>query len=102
MPLTRTTDHGEPEESQKAIGFWMAVEDAAQDKRIRVFITFEALRELDPSTVPDLFGAMEVFANYRLLIEEVASDKYDCEGEAADEDEFEGHPALCVRTEDFP
>jgi Protein of unknown function (DUF1488) len=102
MPLTRTSDHGEPDESRRAIAFWMAVEDPAQDERIRVFVTFEALRELDPSNVPDLFGAMEVFANYRLLIEEVASDKYDSEGEAADEDELEGRFVLFVRAEDFP
>jgi hypothetical protein len=80
----------------------MAVDDAADDQQIRVFVTYEALRELDLSSVPDLFGAMEVFANYRLIIEEVASDKYDSKGVVEDEDELDDYPALFVRAEDFP
>ena len=102
MPLTRTTDRAEPDESRQAIGFWMAIEDASENELIRVFATIEALRELDPSSVPDLVGAMEVFASYRLIIEEVASDKYDNEGAAVDEDWFDNHQVLFVRAEDFP
>jgi hypothetical protein len=100
MPLKRTTDQGEPNEARLAIGFWMGAEDADGDDRIRVFVTFEALRKLDPTSVPDLSGAIEVFAKYRLPIEEVASDKYDAEG--VDEGTYEGCPILFVRSDDLP
>jgi hypothetical protein len=69
------------------------------DKPIRVFVSYEALRQLDPSSPPDLFAAMEIFDKHRAVIEKAASNKFDANG--ADE-QYEGQAALKVVSMDLP
>jgi Protein of unknown function (DUF1488) len=76
MPLTLTElrSKGELDQQRQAIGIW--VRDARQ-VQIRVFVTCEALQQLEPAEVPDLYGWSETFSKLRALIVRVASDKFD-------------------------
>jgi len=95
MPLTRDlTSKIARHDPKRAIGFWMAVAASNPAKPIRVFVTYEALSELDPSNVRDMQGALENFSHFRLKIERAASDKYDREG--PDSDKYEGREAITV------
>jgi hypothetical protein len=73
MPLKTTGQPGTPNFDRKAIGFWMTAEGT--DRPIRVFVSYEGLRQLDPSKPPDVPAALETFDDHRLMIEKAASDK---------------------------
>ena len=95
MPLTRDlTSRIGRHDPKRAVGFWMTVAGSKPEKPVRVFVTYEALWELDPSNVRDMPGALENFDRFRLKVERAASNKYDRDG--PDPDKYEGQDAITV------
>jgi len=68
----------------QAIGFWMTVKGASRIQVVRVFVSYEALADLDPANVRDLPAAFEHFDRFRARIEAAASDKFDRDGPGAE------------------
>jgi Protein of unknown function (DUF1488) len=100
MPLIRDlTSKIERHDTKRAIGFWMNVAGLIPEKPIRVFVTYEALSELDPSNVRDIHGALQNFDRFRLKIERAASDRYDREG--PDPGKYEDQQAVTVISVDL-
>jgi hypothetical protein len=99
MPLKRTTNTRNSDSDRSAIGFWMEVEGAPPVRPVRVFVTYEALANLDPSQVRDLEGALKTFDNNRPHIDRSASSKFD--GGDTEEELYEGQPTLVLRTHDL-
>jgi hypothetical protein len=77
MPLESAGTTRQPHSNLKAIGFWMCVEGQEPVQPVRVFVTYEALSQIDPSQVRDLAGAMTIFDARRADIEAEASTKFD-------------------------
>jgi hypothetical protein len=82
-----------------ALGFWMTVEGAQPVKPIRVFVTYEALAQIEPSQSRDRQAAVDTFNKHRARIEAAASQKFDANG--VDDGEHEGQPILMVRSDDL-
>lgn len=96
MPLTATTSRAIAHEDRMSVGVWM--QDAGS--QIRVFVTYEALWQLDPSCVRDVPSALAIFDANRAHIENLASGRYDATG--PDEGiKHEGQPILILRTADI-
>lgn len=96
MPLAATTIRAVPDDDRKAVGVWM--ED--DNSQIRVFVTYEALWQMDPSGVRDVASALAIFDANRTHLENLASARYD----VTDADEgikHEGQPILILRTDDI-
>jgi hypothetical protein len=70
----------------RALGFWMTVKGAVPVRPVRVFVSYEALADLDPSNFRDLAAAVE--HKFRTRIEAAASDKFDRVG--PDAEKYEG------------
>ena len=66
---------------------------------MRVFVSYEALADLDPFDIRDLASAFEHFERFRARIETAASDKYDRYG--SDADKYEDMPTIRLTTNDF-
>jgi hypothetical protein len=97
MPLTATPNEPTAHSGRMAIGIWMQDENKSP---VRVFVSYEALSQIDPSKVRDLHAALEIFDANRARIEHRASVIYDVRG--ADEDgEHEGQPILILRSNDI-
>lgn len=80
-----------------AVGIWMEDENKSP---VRVYVTYEALAQIDPSQVHDLHAALEIFDANRERIEQRASVIFDARGK--DEDgEHEGQPILILRSNDI-
>ncbi|SFI60854.1 DUF1488 family protein [Bradyrhizobium sp. Gha] len=99
MPLVvdgkaKAVAHGE----LRAIGFWMIVKDASPIRPVRVFVSYEALAQLDPFDIRDLASAFEHFERFRARIEAAASDKFDRAG--PDAEKYEGMPTIRLTTND--
>ena len=81
------------------IGVWMR--DPALRlgpvKGIRVFVTLEALWQLQPSKARDLVSGLEIFERSRGKIELAASRKHDERGPEHGE-EYEGRPVIVLTT----
>ncbi|MGA9010357.1 MAG: DUF1488 family protein [Xanthobacteraceae bacterium] len=96
MPLTATIVRAVPDDDRKAVGIWMENDNS----QIRVFVTYEALWQIDPSCVRDVASALSIFDANRARLENLASARYDASG--ADEDgKYEGQPILILRTDDI-
>jgi hypothetical protein len=100
MPLVadrrgKAVAHGE----LRAIGFWMTVQGAIPVRPVRVFISYEALAQLDPFDIRDLASAFERFERFRARIEAAASDKFDRHG--PDAEKYEGMPTIRLTTNDL-
>jgi hypothetical protein len=80
-------------------GFWMSVEGRTPIQPVRVLVSYEALSELDPTNVWDLYGALENFDRFRSQVENAASRKFDTDG--FDPDKYEGMPAVRLTTDDL-
>ena len=99
MPLVSETNskgvaHGE----LRAVGFWMIVKGANPIQPVRVFISYEALADLDPTDVWDLATAFDHFDRFRARIEAAASDKFDRLG--SDAEKYEGMSTVRLITSD--
>jgi hypothetical protein len=72
----------------RAVGFWMTVKGAIPIQPVRVFVSYEALAQLDPFDIRDLAAAFEHFDRFRARIEAAAGDKFDRDG--PDAEKYEG------------
>jgi hypothetical protein len=59
--LVRTLGLRNTDDGRKAIGFWMAVDGETPARPVRVYVTYEALANIDPDQVRDLYGALTTF-----------------------------------------
>jgi hypothetical protein len=82
----------------RAVGFWMVVKGAVPARPVRVFVSHEALADLDPSNIPDFAAAFEHFDRFQLRIEAAASDKFDRDG--SDAEKYEGMPTVRLTNSD--
>ena len=99
MPLMgdgngKAVAHGE----LRAIGCWMTVKGAIPIQPVRVFVSYEALAQLDPFDIRDFAAAFEHFERFRARIETAASDKFDRHG--PDAEKYEGMPTVLLTTAD--
>jgi hypothetical protein len=78
------------------IGIWMRVPDAIGPiEGIRVFVTLDALWNLDSSAVRDLYSAVDIFDLHHGKVELAASRKLDDRGPEEGE-EHEGRPIIVL------
>jgi hypothetical protein len=82
----------------RAFGFWMTVKGAIPVRPARIFVSYEALADLDPLDIRDLASAFKHFERFRTRIETAASDKFDRHG--PDADKYEGMPTIRLSTND--
>jgi hypothetical protein len=97
--LVRALDHRNVDADHKAIGFWMKVEGEEPVRPVRVYVTYEALAQIDPEQVPDLHGALTTFDTNRDRIDTTANSRFDA-GEV-EPDLHEGQQLIILRTDDF-
>jgi hypothetical protein len=100
MPLVSEANskgvaHGE----LRAVGFWMTVKGVNPVRPVRVFISYEALADLDPADNRDPAAAFDHFDRFRARIEAAASDKFDRVG--SDAEKYEGMPTVRLITSDM-
>ena len=96
MPLSATTLPIVTDNDRKAIGFWMT--DAKNDSAIRIFVTYEALWQIDPLQVRDAASAIATCSTNRERLEKLASQKFDA-GDVED-GQYQGRPILFLRSMD--
>jgi hypothetical protein len=96
MPLTGTGMKPTADRGRKAIGIWMENE---RGSAVRVFISYEALADMDPSQIRDPDAALTIFNANRARLENLASAR--CDAEGTDECEHEGQPILILRSTDI-
>jgi hypothetical protein len=99
MPLVvegggKAIAHGD----HRAIGFWMTVKGAIPVQPVRVFVSYEALAQLDPLDIRDFAAAFQHFDRFRTRIETAASEKFDREG--PDPEKYEGMPTVRLTSND--
>jgi hypothetical protein len=99
MPLVvdgrgKAAAHGE----LRAIGFWMIVKGSIPIQPVRVFVSYEALAQLDPFDIRDFAAAFDHFDRFRARVEAAASDKFDRDG--PDAEKYEGMPTIRLTTND--
>jgi hypothetical protein len=82
----------------RSIGFWMTVKGAVPVQPIRVFVSYEALANLDLTNIRDFAAAFEHFDKFRDRIEVAASNKFDWVG--PDADKYEGLPTVRLTSND--
>jgi hypothetical protein len=82
----------------RAIGFWMIVRGSNPVQPVRIFVSYEALAELDPANIRDLAAAFEHFDRFQARIEAAATDKFDREG--PDAEKYEGMPTIRLTSRD--
>jgi len=70
-----------------------------ENQPVRVFVSYEALADFDPTNVRDLHAAHEHFDKFRDRIEQTASQKFDS-GDLGEE-RYEGGPTVRQTTQDF-
>jgi Protein of unknown function (DUF1488) len=99
VPLNPTGQVGTPDADRNAIGFWMIVKGVRPVEPVRVLVTFEALGQMEPSEVRDVYAAIKIFDRNRARIEDAASDKFDTRGVGIGQ--YEGRPVVVVRWEDL-
>jgi hypothetical protein len=99
MPLNATDQPGNLDNSRMAIAFWMTIVGVESIEPIRVFVTYEALAQIDPSQLRDAHGALETFDKHRTQIEAAASHKFDVDG--VDDGTYGRQPILIVRSDDI-
>ena len=87
-----------PHSNSRSIGIWMSVEGRRPIQPVRVLVSNEALSQLDPTNVRDLY-ALEIFDRFRSLVETAASRKFDSHG--FDAEKYEGMPAVRLTTDDL-
>ena len=80
----------------------MSVEGTQPVAAVRVFVTYRALAQIDPSKLEDLAGAFETFDANRTKIEFAASRHYDTSGVDGG-DTHDGQPVITLSSRElFP
>jgi Protein of unknown function (DUF1488) len=97
--LERATDLYKWDSDIKAVSYWMKVTGAAPAIPVRVIVTDEGLRAIDPNQVPDKYGAIATFQTNRQRIDEAASVKFDAGSTEAVT--HEGHALVLLRATDL-
>ena len=97
--LVRALDHRNIDSTRRAIGFWMAVEGESPVRPVRVYVSYEALADIDPEQVRDLEGALATFDTNRDRIDRAANAKFDA-GEV-EPDLQGGHPVILLIADDL-
>jgi Protein of unknown function (DUF1488) len=97
--LVRALDHRNADFDRRAIGFWMKIEGEEPVRPVRVYVTYEALADIDPDQVQDLDGALTTFDTNRDRIDMAANSKFDA-GEV-ESDLHEDQPLIILRTDDL-
>jgi hypothetical protein len=98
VQLTATTSRPQHNGHRGALGFWMNSGD--EGARVRVFVPYPVLGELDPSAPLSMYSALEIFDCYRKRIEEAANNRFKRDG--SDEgDRHEDRPSVVVASSDF-
>jgi len=97
--LKRTIDTRNSDFDRKAVGFWMTVDGESPVRPVRVFVSYEALANIDPSQPHDIEGALTTFDMNRSRIDNAASIKFDAGG--AEAELYEGQAMIILRTDDL-
>jgi Protein of unknown function (DUF1488) len=100
MPLSvegggKAVAHGD----HRAVGFWMTVGGTIPLQPVRIFVSYEALAQLDPLDIRDFAAAFQQFERFRARIEATASEKFDREG--PDPEKYEGMPTVRLTSNDL-
>jgi len=77
----------------------MAVEGESPVRPVRVYVSYEALADIDPEQVRDLEGALATFDTNRDRIDRAASSKFDA-GQV-EQDLHEGQLLIILTTDDL-
>ena len=96
MPLIRTQSQPVSHDDRRAVGAWMKNVSGLE---VRVFVTLQALWQIDTSQVRDVRSALTLFDANRARLEGAASTRYDARG--PDEGEYEGRPIIVLRSDDI-
>ncbi len=75
--LKRASEKRNFDFDRKAVGFWMEVEGTQPPRFVRIFVTHEALSDIDPCGVPDFEGCLSTFDKNCDRIELAANSKFD-------------------------
>jgi len=96
--LKKATEKRNFDFDKKSVGFWMEVQGAVPARFVRIFVTHEALSDIDPNGVPDLDGDLSTFDKNRDRIEHAANSKFGC-GQTEDW-LHEGQPVIVLMNSD--
>ena len=97
--LERATDLYKWDYDLKAVSFWMKVTGSTPATPVRVIVTYEGIRAIDPDEVPDRYGAIATFEANRQRIDEAASVKFDAGG--TEPVTHGGHALVLLRATDL-
>jgi hypothetical protein len=78
----------------------MTVGGSDPSNAVRVFVTYEALWQIDPLQARDVHAALDLFKNNRERVEAAASRRFDADG-TDDESKHEGRPTVTIRSNDL-
>lgn len=98
MPLAATNVRPSVDESRNAIGVWMR-DGGESGQPVRVFVTYDAIWQSEPSKVRDVISAWEIFNDGRERFEKLASDRFDADG--PDDGTHEGQPFIILHANDI-
>jgi Protein of unknown function (DUF1488) len=94
--LVRALNHRNVDSDRRAIGFWMEIEGEEPARPVRVYVSCEALADLDPEQVQAVDGWLTTFDKNRDRIDMAANSKFD-----ANDVEPDLHPVIVLRTDDL-
>jgi uncharacterized protein DUF1488 len=81
--------------TEQSVGAWMLNENKTP---VRVFVTYEALWQSEPSKPQDVAAAIDIFDAGQKHFEDLASKHYDANG--PDEGTHDGQPFIVLRSMD--
>jgi hypothetical protein len=99
MPLAATHMPVMLDDCRNAIGVWMIVKGVHPVQPIRVFVTYGALAQIEPSQPSGRRSATAIFDRNRSRIEAMASLKFDAIG--VDDTKYDGLSIVTVRPDDL-
>jgi hypothetical protein len=99
MPLSSVQQAPTSNNERRALGWWMTVEGTDPIKPVYVFVTYEALAELEPSHPRDLAALLAIFDEHRPELEAMASILFDERG--FDFGEYQDQPTVSIQLSDL-
>ena len=86
-----------------AVGLWMQIEGPSPPEFVWVIATYECVEDLDhPGEIADASNATEIAERNRVMLEKVASAKFDEKGLDSEDETHEGKPVLRLHSYDLP